>query len=302
MTFEEFAEEIVTGMKEQFRTLEIRQEYVEKLQGQSYHGLILQEPGAEAGVSIDLDRYYRETENGLSTEKAMEKLCGDILHMDLRPPVIDMESLRDYEKMKCGLMLQIVPVKGNEEMLSRAPFRRILDMAVVYRFLVDEGGMEGSILLTEENIRALGIPAQKLDADAVSVCRDRHPVSVRTMASVLFGTGEEECGIPDLWVIGNDTGRYGASVIAYPDTLEKVSERLGGGYYLIPSSIHEMLAVRDRGEIRAADLDRMIVNVNETEVAPEDRLTDHCYHYDPERRLLESGTEYEKRRSIPLPV
>ena len=298
MTFEEFIQEISAEIRQRFPGYEIHEERVEKLQGQSYNGLVIRAADSNIGMTVDLDGLYKQLEDGMDLEEILSKITDIVKSTEYPLKDTEIDDLKDYARMKDKLVLQMVPVEGNQEMLSKVPHKLVKDMAVVYRFLIDQGVKgEASILLTNENIKAFGVTEKQLEADAKEACERNHPLSVRPMESVLFGIPEEEVTEQGLWVVANDTGRYGAAVIAYPDALEKVAEKLGSGFYLIPSSIHEMLAVPDGAEMNAKEIDMMIVGVNNTEVSPEERLTNHSYHYDKEARLFEHGTVYEERKA-----
>ena len=81
-----------------------------------------------------------------------------------------------------------------------------------------------------------------------------------------------------MFVAGVFDNIHGAGVIAYPNFFEDAAEKLGGDFYVLPSSIHEVLLVRDNGEMTAKDLEALVREVNATQVAPEEQLTDHVYH------------------------
>ena len=51
-------------------------------------------------------------------------------------PVIDMDQLRNYSEMKSKTILQVMPVKGNEERLADLPYQQMEDMAVVCRAML----------------------------------------------------------------------------------------------------------------------------------------------------------------------
>ena len=75
---------------------------------------------------------------------------------------------------------------------------------------------------------------------------------------------------------------WGASVIVYPGFLERVRESLGGDFYILPSSIHEVLIIPmsdPMGNLSPAELDTLVREVNENELAPSDILSNHAYAY-----------------------
>ena len=92
----------------------------------------------------------------------------------------------------------------------------------------------------------------------------------------------EEC---NGYVLTNSSGIYGASVLAYDCGLEGsilslVADTIGENYYIIPSSIHELILLPESLDYNAADLQKMIREANKTLVRPDDILTNYLYHYD----------------------
>ena len=75
--------------------------------------------------------------------------------------------------------------------------------------------------------------------------------------------------------------------------LERVFAKIGS-FYVLPSSVHEVLILPDDGEPKARDLNEMIRTINENEVLPQDRLSDIAYHFDGKH--LETAQDYEDRR------
>ena len=88
----------------------------------------------------------------------------------------------------------------------------------------------------------------------------------------------------------------GAGVLAYQDFMDQAAEKIGGDFYVIPSSIHEILLVPDNGEVQAEGLKEMVQEVNATEVSPEEKLSDNVYHYDSKEHIFELAEKYEARQ------
>ena len=82
---------------------------------------------------------------------------------------------------------------------------------------------------------------------------------------------------------------HGAGVLAYQDFMDKAAERVGGDFFILPSSIHEILIVPDNGKMGLKDLENMVKEVNATQVSPADKLTDNVYHYDSQAKIFELG-------------
>jgi hypothetical protein len=122
------------------------------------------------------------------------------------------------------------------------------------------------------------------------------PATLVDMSSALFAPervnlldrGEplvpEEVG--GMYVLTNASGSLGAAALFYPDVKEKAAELLGGDYYILPSSVHEVILVPDSADIKAADLCDMVKQANRTVVDEKDILSDNVYHYSKDDRKL----------------
>ena len=88
-----------------------------------------------------------------------------------------------------------------------------------------------------------------------------------------------EVGEPKMYVLTNMTSCNGAGAMFCTELLEKIQSKLDSDYYLLPSSIHEVIIVPDEGGYNRSALDEMVKTINMTEVDPNDRLADHVYYY-----------------------
>ena len=93
--------------------------------------------------------------------------------------------------------------------------------------------------------------------------------------------------IPIMLIASNAIQIFGASVMLYPDMLQKVANTLNKDLYILPSSIHELILLPDMGFHSTQDLLAMVKEVNRTQVAAEDFLADAVYYYDRKKRQTE---------------
>ena len=95
---------------------------------------------------------------------------------------------------------------------------------------------------------------------------------------------EEESG---MYVLSNHHRHFGAACILYDRVLEDIGNQLNEDYYVLPSSIHEMIILPVSCLSDQMDLDSMITEINETQVSEEEVLSDHAYYFSrKENRLL----------------
>ena len=85
----------------------------------------------------------------------------------------------------------------------------------------------------------------------------------------------EEC----MYILTNMTSCNGAGAMFCAELLEKIQTKLDSDYYLLPSSIHEVIIIPDEGGYDRSELDEMVKTINATEVNSDDRLADHAFYY-----------------------
>ena len=221
-----------------------------------------------------------------------------------KPLNISAEILQDYDFMKGQLIAQVISVKDNTERMEQMPHRQMKDMAVIYRFMMGESpyGEQMTVAVTNAMVDSCGITADQLHEDAITAMKMNQPYSIRPLGAVLaemdpFMDQEmgEVMGPPGLYVATTESKMYGAAVIAQPDFMDNAAEILEGDFFVLPSSLHEVLLFRDDGMTDYRGLEEMVRIINETEVQPADRLTNTVYHYDAGERLFETGKEFEDR-------
>ena len=87
-----------------------------------------------------------------------------------------------------------------------------------------------------------------------------------------------------LFVLTNNQKLNGAAALLDEKMMEQIAERVGNDFYILPSSVHEVLIVPKEAGMDFKDLEAMVQEVNATQVAPQDKLSDHVYQYDNETR------------------
>lgn len=81
-------------------------------------------------------------------------------------------------------------------------------------------------------------------------------------------------------VLSNERRIHGAVCMLYPGVLKEMADRIGGDFFIIPSSVHEVILLPDADKGLNEGLKQLIREVNSTQVAPEEVLSDTLYRYD----------------------
>lgn len=198
----------------------------------------------------------------------------------------------DYDSIRERLAVCAVPVEGNEELLSSAPHKVKEDMALVYRILTgDAEHIDSMIQVTNDMMERFGITPEQLHKDALASSAASRPVKFERLTKILSElSGEPEevfaGGKPVDWAyVATTSGSpfFGAGVLFYPGFLQTASSVMGGGFYILPSSVHEVLLVKDDVRMSPGALRDMVRDINAEEVSDEDKLTDSIYYYSCEK-------------------
>lgn len=92
------------------------------------------------------------------------------------------------------------------------------------------------------------------------------------------------------YVLTNTAKINGATAILYPNLLQEIGEATQSNFFILPSSIHEVILMKDNGDMNAEELQRMVMEINRTQVAPEEVLSDEVYSYDYRQQKLTMAT------------
>ena len=200
----------------------------------------------------------------------------DEMDMDMDMGVMPglMLALSKAETVRAGTYK--IPIKGT-------------DMVVTFQSKLDESD-KGVIYaaLAEGLVKALGMTAKVLLEVAIRNGMKKRPAVLRplknVMSEIVFGTNEDSTeDLGDGLVFAScESGMsdgFGAACLLYPGFLKMAGERLGGGFYILPSSRHELLFLpaMDVDNVNAQEMREKVRTINQNEVEERDRLSDEIY-------------------------
>lgn len=219
------------------------------------------------------------------------------------------EGLDQYELVKERLFLKLRNRRQMEDQLAKIPYEPFWEFVVTCHIdMTDRTGCASSVTVTNGLLDAYGIPKEQLFSDAIKAAQKVRPVRTGMIEDFvplgLLSGGLE--GLPEearLRMITTENTQYGAAAILYPGALQKLAG--GRDLFLIPSSIHEWLLLRDGLVDDPADLENLIQDVNRSWLSPEDVLSDQLYYYDCEKdevRTWKDQVRPWKEENIPKSV
>lgn len=215
-----------------------------------------------------------------------------------------------FAEAKDNIVFQLVNTEQNREMLAEVPHREFQDLSIIYRWVVkvDAEGIQSTVVkngLAEQ----FGVNEEQLFKLAAENTRRIFPPCIKSMNEVLLEMFEKD-GMPReiaemmlgempadgmMYVISNDRGINGAISMLYEDKLHSLAMELENDLYILPSSVHEVIAVSvDMGE--PYELAQMVSEINMDQVALEERLSNQVYHYDKDLRKVSLATDTPNKR------
>ncbi|MBR5361484.1 MAG: hypothetical protein IK123_11400 [Lachnospiraceae bacterium] len=212
------------------------------------------------------------------------------------------DLIKDYEKAKDHLLLRLIP--GDSPAVAEAPHEMIEDMALVVNLdlvgFSDDNG-RACVIVTNPLLSMYGVSEKELFDVARANSMVQEPLKFEPLQSMIASLiKDSDMSAPDMddvaFIATNTSGFNGASVLGYPDFTKEAEKVMGGSFYMIPSSVHEFILLKDDGNISAKTINNMIKDVNENVLQPRDKLSAQCYHYDAKKKKLENGLKYDKAK------
>ncbi len=283
MTYDEFKDAILDRASEYYPqdySVQIRD--VEKMNGLVLQGLLITREGVNVSPTIYLNQFYEKFKEGKSLDDIFEEIAR--LYEDSgKDSPMDFGFFFDYDEVKGRLCLKLINHDMNRSLLSGIPHIPYLDLEIVFFYLLE--GYEAdtaSILIRNEHAANWGVCAQDLLKHALVNTPKLFSPRFFTMSNLLkdmgMWDGEPNGDIP-MHILTNERKTFGASSLLYPDLLAKIGDEFGDDYYLIPSSIHEVILIQKRDLGDVSELNNMIREVNLTQLSHDEILSNHYYTY-----------------------
>lgn len=261
------------------------------------HGLIIKDADSNIAPTIYLDGFLERYDDGLMSIDDIVETVIDVYHSN-RKSSVDVSFVQNYEQIKSKLIVCLINTNMNSEYLKSHPHKSVLDLSTIYKIKLDDtvgefGDCSATIAVTDELLSYWNVSIDELDTQAWSNTKRLHPATFKSITEVLssmisdFDETIADDDMPGLYVLTNDVKTNGACYMVDIDTLSNVANKLSSDIYLIGSSTHESLILRDNDDaINVEALREMVKSVNETEVANEDILSYSVYRFSRETQQL----------------
>ena len=320
MNYEEFKHEVADRIKdflpEKYADADVSIQTVVKNNDQKLDGLMVKLEDSNIAPNIYLNQFYEQHEDGRPMDDILAAIA-DVRTQHEMSQDFDVSRLTDFDSVKDRITCRLINAEQNAEYLADKPHTMVDDLAVTYHIAIgkeESGNMSAPI--TDRLMESYGVDVEQLHKLALDNMETLTPATFKSMTETMVdmmlpdmmrnGMTEEQARdaiagmIPPtqdemMFVLSNEDKLGGAAVLLNDKVMDDITEKLGQDYFILPSSVHEVLIVPKNDQMDLKTLESMVQDVNATQVSPEERLSDHVYAYDAKEHELFRADKAEER-------
>lgn len=318
MNYKQFIKEVENKIKDMMKEADVKVHQVMKNNAVALWGINIFEDNISVSPTIYLEEYYASYEQGRNMEDIIAQILD--CYANYKSDNIEVDFFSDYDCVQENIVFKLINYAKNEELLKTIPHIKYLDLAIVFYYLYLGSSLgEGTIIITNEHLQMWGINQERLSEDAKENTSKLLPYELKHMDEVIkeilsedlkeefkrmtmdqTGCSEEDIGEEEaeefvsqmistlkqtpqnveMFMLSNIYKSNGAACMLYHSVLQEAAKKRGKNIYILPSSVHEviLLFVNKGGETEK--LKKMVTEINETQVAREEVLSNSIYRYD----------------------
>lgn len=310
MDYKEFLEKLQVIIRAMLPgEYDVKLNTVVKNNKQKKDAIVIRNSSSRMVPSIYLKQYYES----LSKGRILIDIANEIVRRALnnqKDNEVDSE-ISEIHSVSDKIVFRLINRYMNRERLEEVPHVVIEDMAKVY-YIVVRADFEGvsSIAVTNELLQRWEVNIECIDRLAYENTPCIFPGTIKSlkeiMKDMLFNRYDELSGLgpsgddkemydqflsvildtstssnnEEMYVLSNNKGINGASALLYPDLLHSFAKEHQTNLYILPSSIHEVILIPAHKKFSRGTLREMVIDVNCTQVAIEEVLSNEVYYYD----------------------
>lgn len=242
---------------------------VTKNNGTRRTGILFKQEDSNLAPTIYLEEFYQKYLKGQQVPDLADSICS--IYQEIRvKKTCDCQNLFDFNHVKEHIVYKLIRRDANEELLKQIPYEPFLDLAVVYYIQIDNTRFgSAAIQIRNEHLRYWRVEKEEIQRLAEKNTPRIYPMQIQQVTRFMYVATNQQCSM-------------GAAVMRYPNLWEKVRGMIGESFYILPSSIHEVILVPESFGMEPERMTEMVKEINQTGVAPEEVLSDSVYYFDGE--------------------
>ena len=298
MEYREFLENVRKEVESRYDSnVSVPLNHVMKNNGTELDGITIMEKDKNIAPTIYINSFYDRYREGVSLKAVVSEIIR-IYNQNKNSININADYFENYENVRKTIVYKLVNYQKNKKLLEDVPYKRVLDLAVVFYCLIEQRkGVSATALIHNEHLRIWNVTEDEIYNDALKntpVLLAGSIVPMSKILSEIAGTApvdndEKVCeytGEDILYVLTNSSRVNGAACILYDNLLKKFANDVHSDLYILPSSVHEVIIVPKKNAFDKSELADMVREVNEQGVSQDEILSDNVYEYNRKNGLI----------------
>ncbi len=185
--------------------------------------------------------------------------------------------MHDWERVRPFVECRLVNSNANSRRLAGTPYRRMGEFAISYQIKISSGGQGYyATQIKDCMLESWGVSEEELHEAALS--------NMNLPLNFVLRKAEDVTGMPGrspMFILTTKKQIHGATAIISDEVRQNVGKYMGGDYYILPSSIHELIILPKKSAADVCALERIVRRANRSSCVSEDEfLSDNVYEYD----------------------
>lgn len=292
MTINDFAKEICRAVATRLGShYTATVKTIDKNNGLELTGIVIRHDEKEIAPLIYIDSLYsRYTTDGYPFDSTVSDVISTYMAFADNSAGLPglPDDISDYNAAKNSITLKLINTEKNRNMLEKIPHVNILDLSAIFVYVLsmDENNTT-TMTITNQHMDIWGINTDTLYQNALTCTQKIMPYRMETIWDVMESiTGipqdtSKETMLPAMYVLTNKWKTHGAACMLYPMLLADFATACGSDFYIIPSSIHELLLIPGGKNTTgpANEIADIIASVNDAQVDSTEVLSYSLYKY-----------------------
>lgn len=289
MEFEEFAKELMEKLQKMLGDGHmLMRRTADGLNGTKKNSLLVvnKKSGADIFPCIRLDDFYKKFTMGVCMDRILDEIA-EACQRNGCAPDMDISRFARWDMIQNSIFGKLVNTEKNGSFLKGVPHRGYLDLSIVYYAGLHTGKGEefGVVQVQKEHMELWGVDEDALYASAMKnmegeSCFDSIENIIRRLAGEEGRAPIMDCPEIPMFILSNKLKVNGAAQICNAKAMKEIAGYLDGDFWILPSSIHEVILVPSRqGESRGKEFAEIVRDVNDGQLEPQEILSYHVYRY-----------------------
>ena len=248
-------------------------------------GLSILKQGENVSPSIYLNSFYKDLENGIPLTVVINNILN-IYKQCSFPGHLDVSKILDFNNVKNNLFVKLINKHLNEKLLENVPHTYFLDDFAITVHCKLNQIKEGlvSFTITNDYLKAWNLTVPSLISIAKENTISLMGLDIENLSDSLQSMHVQVPSLP-IWVMTNHYMLNGAATVLNDNVLKEFAATCGN-FYIIFSSIHEVLLIPSNDNLNIEMFTNLNQEVNASSLSKEDILGTKAYYYEKGKGII----------------